>query len=147
MAFLLKTWYQIQLTLQRHWNNSLCSLRTPHMSSWYHLGLSARQRSTETYRKWFTAFLTAYKLMIQNKPWHSLWVIQRYICIVCEDKAGYSRVEADLANVLIIETVPLAITEGFDAGVVVATCGAPRMDHDGKQLKGQQTLRIHRGKS
>lgn len=48
---------------------------------------------------------------------------------------------------LIIETVPLAITEGFDAGVVVATRSAPRMDHDREQLKGQQTLRIHRRKS
>lgn len=48
--------------------------------------------------------------------------------------------EANLANVLIIKTVPLAITEGLDAGVVVATCSAPRMDHDGEQLKGQQTL-------
>ena len=147
MTFLVKTWYQAQLTLQRHWNNSLCSLRTPHMSSWYHLGLSARQRSTETYRKWVTALLTEYKLMNQNKPWESLWVIQWCICIVCENKKGYSRVEADLANMLIIETIPLAITEGFDAGVVVATCGAPRMDHYGKQLKGQQTLRIPRGKS
>lgn len=45
---------------------------------------------------------------------------------------------------LIVEAVPLAITEGFDAGVVVATCSAPRMDHDGEQLKGQQTLRIDR---
>lgn len=51
---------------------------------------------------------------------------------------------ADLANMLIIETVPLAITERFDAGVVVATRSAPRMDHDGEQLKGQQTLRRHR---
>lgn len=47
---------------------------------------------------------------------------------------------------LIIETVPLAITEGFDAGVVVATRSAPRMDHDGEQLKGQQTLRTDRRK-
>ncbi len=45
---------------------------------------------------------------------------------------------------LIVETVPLAITEGSDAGVVVATRSAPRMDHDGEQLKGQQTLRKHR---
>lgn len=49
--------------------------------------------------------------------------------------------EADLANVLIIETVPLAINEGFDTGVVVATRSAPRMDHDREQFKGQQTLR------
>ena len=56
-------------------------------------------------------------------------------------ETGYSRAEADLANVLIVEAVPLAIAEGFDAGVVVATRGAPRMDHDGEQLKGQQTLR------
>lgn len=46
---------------------------------------------------------------------------------------------------LIIETVPLAITKGFDAGVVVATRSAPRMNHDGEELKGQQTLRTHRG--
>lgn len=49
--------------------------------------------------------------------------------------------EVDLANVLIIETVPLAITEGLDAGVVVATRSAPRMDHNREQFKGQQTLR------
>lgn len=42
---------------------------------------------------------------------------------------------------LIIETVPLAVTEGFDTGVVVATCSAPRMDHDREQFKGQQTLK------
>lgn len=52
--------------------------------------------------------------------------------------------EADLANMLIIEAVPLAITEGFDAGIVVAACSAPRMDHDRKQLKGKQTLKIKR---
>lgn len=42
---------------------------------------------------------------------------------------------------LIIETVPLAITKGFDAGIVVATRSAPGMNHDGEEFKGQQTLR------
>lgn len=44
---------------------------------------------------------------------------------------------------LIIETVPLAVTEGFDAGIVVATCSTPRMDHNREQLKGQQALRVN----
>lgn len=48
---------------------------------------------------------------------------------------------ADLANVLIVETVPLAITKGLDTGIVVPARSTPRMDHDRKQLKGQQTLR------
>lgn len=47
---------------------------------------------------------------------------------------------SDLANMLIIETVPLAITEGLDVGVVVSARSAARMDHDGEQLKGQQAL-------
>lgn len=58
-------------------------------------------------------------------------------------KSLYWRASADLADVLIIETVPLAITEGFDAGVVMAACSTARVDHDGEQLKGQQTLRIN----
>lgn len=41
---------------------------------------------------------------------------------------------------LIIETVPLAITEGLDIRVVVTTCSTSRMDHDREQLKGQQAL-------
>lgn len=52
-------------------------------------------------------------------------------------------VGAYLANMLIVETVPLAVTERFDAGVVVATCSTPRMDHDWEQLKGQQALRVN----
>lgn len=63
-----------------------------------------------------------------------------------KDKTGHSRVDADLANMLIIEAVPLAITERFDACVVVATCSTPRMDHDREQLKGQQTLRLDKEK-
>lgn len=54
-----------------------------------------------------------------------------------EGKIGHLRVDADLANMLIIEAVPLAIAEGFDTGIIVATCSTPRMDHDGEQLKGQ----------
>lgn len=46
---------------------------------------------------------------------------------------------------LIVEAVPLAIAEGFDAGVVVAASGTPRVNHDGEQLKGQQALRTHKG--
>lgn len=45
---------------------------------------------------------------------------------------------------LIIEAVPLAIAEGLDTGIIVATCSTPRMDHDGEQLKGQQTLRLQK---
>lgn len=48
---------------------------------------------------------------------------------------------ADLAHVLVVEAVPLAVAEGLDAGVVVATRSAPRVDHDREQLEGQQTLR------
>lgn len=42
---------------------------------------------------------------------------------------------------LIVEAVPLTITEGLDVGVVVTTCSASRMDHDRKQLKSQQALK------
>lgn len=59
-------------------------------------------------------------------------------------KTYHSKTEADLANVLIIKTVPLAIAERFDTGIVVATCSTPRMDHDREQLKGQQALGINR---
>lgn len=74
-------------------------------------------------------------------------ILASHIQVVQKNKVTYSRVKAYLANMLIIETVPLAITEGLDAGVVVATCSTPRMNHDREQLKGQQTLRIQRGKS
>lgn len=53
--------------------------------------------------------------------------------------------KADLANVLIVEAVPLAVAEGLDAGVVVAARGAPGVNHDGEEFKGQQALRTHRG--
>lgn len=53
--------------------------------------------------------------------------------------------KADLANVLIIEAVPLAVAEGLDAGVVVAARSAPAVDHDGEELKGQQALTEHTG--
>lgn len=53
--------------------------------------------------------------------------------------------KADLANVLIVEAVPLSVAEGFDAGIVVAARGAPGVNHDGEELKGQQALRTHRG--
>lgn len=52
---------------------------------------------------------------------------------------------ADLANMLIIEAVPLAVAEGFDAGVVVAARSTPAVNHDGEELKGQQALRKHTG--
>lgn len=52
--------------------------------------------------------------------------------------------KADLANMLIIETVPLAITEGLNVGIVMTTSSAPRMDHNRKQFKRQQTLRIQK---
>lgn len=53
--------------------------------------------------------------------------------------------KADLANMLIIEAVPLAVAEGFDAGVVVAARSTPAVNHDGEELKGQQALRKHMG--
>lgn len=55
-----------------------------------------------------------------------------------------SRIKSDLANMLIIKTVPLAITEGFDVGIVVTASSAPRMDHNREQFKCQQTLRIQK---
>lgn len=60
------------------------------------------------------------------------------------DKRSHLNAESDLANMLIIETVPLAITEGLDIGVVVSACSTPRMDHDREQLKGQQALKMKR---
>lgn len=60
-------------------------------------------------------------------------------------QSAWPLLKADLANVLIIEAVPLAVAEGFDAGVVVAARGTPGMNHDGEELKGQQALRTHTG--
>jgi len=50
--------------------------------------------------------------------------------------------DADLANMLVIEAVPLAIREGFDAGIVVATCSTSRVHHDRKEFKGQRILQM-----
>lgn len=50
---------------------------------------------------------------------------------------SYLKTENNLADVLVVETVPLAIAEGLNAGIVVATCSAARMHHDREQLKGQ----------
>lgn len=46
----------------------------------------------------------------------------------------------NLADVLVVEAVPLAVTEGLDAGIVVSTCGAPRMHHYREEFIGQRAL-------
>ena len=45
--------------------------------------------------------------------------------------------QSDLADMLVVETVPLAIAEGLDAGIVMSTCSAPRMNHYREEFKGQ----------
>lgn len=48
---------------------------------------------------------------------------------------------------LIIKAVPLAITKGLDAGVIVSPRSTPRVNHDRKQLIGQQALQQNEGNS
>jgi hypothetical protein len=43
---------------------------------------------------------------------------------------------------LVVKTVPLAISEGFDTGVVVATCSTPRVHHHREELKSQRILQM-----
>ena len=47
-----------------------------------------------------------------------------------------------LTNMLVVETVPLAISEGFDTGIVVAACSTPRVDHHREELKSQRILQM-----
>lgn len=46
----------------------------------------------------------------------------------------------NLADVLVVEAVPLAIAKRLDAGVVVSTCGTPRMHHYREEFVRQWAL-------